>query len=129
MKSQDAVTALAAFINTYISTASLTYQDMPKDISLMLLTSMDLWVTLDKLALHHCALLHDYSPEFSQSLFESLLLPKKPQMKRVLRNEQYLAIRRAAAVSGFPSMFRSVDTTKSFAMRYVQRSPRHEKLK
>ena len=129
MESQDAVTALAAFIDTYTSAASLTYQDMPEDISLMLLTSMDLWVALDKLALHHCALLHDYSPEFPQSLFEPLLLPKKPQMERLLRNEQYLATRRAAAVPGFPSMFRSVDTTKSFAVRYVQQSPRHEKLK
>ena len=129
MERQDAVIALAAFIDTYTSAASVAYQDMPEDISLMLLTSMDLWVTLDKLALHHCALLRDYSPEFPQSLFEPLLLPKKTQMERILRNEEYLATRRAAAIPEFPSMFRSVDTTKSFAVRYVQQSPRHEELK
>lgn len=128
MERQDAVTAIAAFIETYTSAASLAYQDMPEDISLMLLTSMDLWVALDKLALHHCTLLHEYSPEFPQSLFEPLLLPKKPQMERLLRVEQHLATRRAAAVPGSPSMFRSVDTTKSFAVRYVQQSPRHEEL-
>ena len=128
MEHQDAVTALAAFIETYTSAASLAYQDMPEDISLMLLTSMDLWVALDKLALHHCTLLHDYSPEFPQSLFEPLLLPKKPQMERLLHVEQHLATRRAAAIPGFPSMFRSVDTTKSFAVRYFQQSPRHEEL-
>ena len=128
MESQDACTALAALINTFTSAASLAYKDMPEDTSLMLLTLMDLWVALDKWALHHCTLLHDYSPEFPPSLFEPLLLPKKSQMERLLRVEQHLATRRAAAIPGFPSMFRSVDTTESFAVRYVQQSPRHEEL-
>lgn len=128
MERQDAYTALAKLIDTYTSTASLAYKGMPEDISLMLLTSMDLWVALDKWALGHCTLLHDYSPEFPLSLFEPLLLPKKPQMERLLRVEQYLATRRAAAIPGVPSIFRSIDTTKSFAVRYVQQSPHHEEL-
>jgi len=128
MERQDAVNALAALINTYTSIASLAYEDMPKEISLMLLTSMDLWIALDKCALQHCTLLRDYTPGFSSSLFEPLLLPKKPQMKRLLRVEQYLAGRRAAAASKFPSIFRFVDTTEAFAVRYVQQSPRHEEL-
>lgn len=78
MKRQDAVIALAALIDTYTSIASLAYKDMPEEISLMLLTSMDLWVALDKCALHHCTLLRDYTLGFSPSLFESLLLLKKP---------------------------------------------------
>lgn len=128
MERQDAVTALAALIDTYISAASLTYKDMPDDISLMILTSMDLWAALDKLALHHCTLLHKYSPEFPPSLFEPLLLPQKSQMERLLRVEQYLDRRRAAAKPRFPSMFRSVDRKNSFAVRYVQQSPRHKEL-
>ena len=128
MECQEAVTALAALIDTYISAASLTYKDMPEDFSLMILTSMDLWTALDKLALHHCYLLGKYSPEFPPSLFEPLLLPQKPQMERLLRVEQYLDHRRAAAIPQFPSMFRSVDTTNSFAVRYVQQSLRHEEL-
>ena len=128
MERQDAVTALAALIDTYISTASLTYKDMPEDISLMILTSMDLWAALDRLALHHCALLHKYSPEFPPSLFEPLLLPQKSQMERLLRVEQYLDRRRAAAVPQFPSIFHSVDTTNSFPVQYTQQSPRHKKL-
>ena len=128
METQDAITALARLINTYITAASFTYKDMPEDISLAILTSMDLWAALDKLALHHCNLLHKYSPEFPQSLFEPLLLPQKSQMERLLRVEQYLDRRRAEATPGFPSMFRSVDTIDSFAVRYVQQSPRHEEL-
>jgi len=128
MECQDAVTALAALIDTYTSVASLAYKDMPEEISLMLLTSMELWVALDKCALHHCTLLRDYTPGHPSSLFEPLLLPKKPQMERLLRVEQYLVGRRAAAASKFPSIFRFVDTTEAFAVRYVQQSPHHEEL-
>lgn len=67
-------------------------------------------------------------PEFPPSVFEPLLLPKKPQMERLLRVEQHLATRRAAAIPGFPSMTRSIDTKGSFAVRYVQQSPRHEEI-
>lgn len=42
MELQDAYTVLAELIDTYTSAASLAYKDMPEDISLMLLTSMDL---------------------------------------------------------------------------------------
>ena len=128
MEIQDAITTLAALIKTYLTAASLAYKDMPEDISLVILTSMDLWAALDKLALHHCDLLHKYSPEFSQSLFEPLLLPQKSQMERLLRVEQYLDRRRAEAIPRFPSIFRSADNTDSFAVRYVQQSPRHEEL-
>jgi len=126
---EDPCSALAMVIDTYTSAAPLIYTDMPEDISLMLLTTMDLWVALDKCALHNCPLLSEYDPKFPPSLFEPLLLPKKPQMERLLCVEQYLATRSAAAIPGFPSIFRSVDTTKSFAVRYVQQSPYHEEFR
>ncbi len=129
MERKDASTDLTKFIDTYTLTATSVYADMPEDISIMLLTSMDLWVALDKCALHHYPLLHDYDPGFPPSLFEPLLLPKKPQMERLFRVEQYLATRRAAAIPGFPSIFRSVQTTKSFAVQYFQQSPNHQELR
>ena len=49
---KDACMALAKVIDTYTSAASSAYTDMPEDVSLMLLTSIDLWVALDKCALH-----------------------------------------------------------------------------
>ncbi|KAA6411181.1 MAG: hypothetical protein FRX48_05493 [Lasallia pustulata] len=129
MERKDACMALAKVIDTYTSAASSAYTDMPEDVSLMLLTSIDLWVALDKCALHHYPLLHDYDPGFPPSLFEPLLLPRKAQMERLLRVEQYLATRRKAAVPGFPSIFRSVDATKSFAVRYFQQSPHLQELR
>lgn len=86
-ESQNACTALAALIDTYAAAGSVAYQSMPEETSLMLLTLMELWVALDKCALQECKLLHDYTPEFPESLFEPLLLPKKPQMERLHRVE------------------------------------------
>ncbi|KAI4225246.1 MAG: hypothetical protein L6R40_008378, partial [Gallowayella cf. fulva] len=125
---QSACEALARVIDNYASAASSVYADMPEDISLMLLTTMDLWVALDKCALHHYPLLHEYDPEFPPSLFEPLLLPKKAQMERLYRVEQHLAKRRNAAIPGFPPLFRSVDAKKSFAVRYFRQSPYHQEL-
>jgi len=125
LERKDACTALAKVIDTYATAASSAYTDMPEDISLMLLTTMDLWVALDKCALHHYPLLHDYDPGFPPSLFEPLLLPRKAQMERLFRVEQHLATRRKAALSGFPSIFRSDDAPKSFAVRYIERPSHH----
>lgn len=127
---QEACTALAQVIENYIEAASSTYLDMPEDISLMLITAMDLWVALDKCALHHYPLLGDYDPEFPLSVFEPLLLPRRPQMERLFRVEQHLAKRRKAAMPGFPSIFCSINTLNSFPVRYFHRpSPCHLELR
>jgi len=131
LERKDACTALAKVIDIYATAASSAYIDMPEDASLMLLTIMDLWVALDKCALHHYPLLlHDYNPGFPPSLFEPLLLPRKAQMERLFRVEQHLATRRKAALPGFPSIFRSDDGPKSFAVRYLERpSHYHQELR
>lgn len=130
LRSKDACAALAKVIDTYATAASSAYKDMPEDISLLILTTMDLWVALDKCALHHYPLLQDYDPGFPPSLFEPLLLPGKAQMVRLFRVEQYLATRRKAALSRFPSIFRSDDPPKSFAVRFVEQpSYHHQELR
>lgn len=127
---EDASTALAKLIDTYITVASSAYCNMPEDISLMLLTTIELWIGLDKCALHHYPLLRDYCPEFPSSLFEPLLLPRKPQMERLARVEWYLSSRRKEAVSGYPSIFGPVDRPNSFAVRYFdQPSLNHQQLR
>ncbi|MCJ1392993.1 hypothetical protein MMC18_005865 [Xylographa bjoerkii] len=121
--------ALAKLINDYMSEASSVYKDAPEDISLMILTTMELWVALDKCALHHCELLYDYDPGFPASVFEPLLLPGKPQMARLNEVEQHLERRRASAKAGFPSIFRSVDADESFSVRFYRQSPNHQELR
>lgn len=130
IKNKGACTALTEVIKTYVSVASPNYQDMPEDTSLMLLTLMDLWVALDKSALHHYPLLRDYDPEFPPSLFEPLLLPKKLQMKRLFHIENYLAMRRRkAAERDSPSIFRSSNEARSFSVQYFQQSLHHQELR
>ncbi|KAF8853528.1 hypothetical protein BDZ45DRAFT_761738, partial [Acephala macrosclerotiorum] len=68
-------TLLAELIKNYTTIAASSYTENPEDISLMLLTSMDLWVALDKCATHHHSLLINYDPGFPPSLFNPLLLP------------------------------------------------------
>lgn len=104
MKEEGACIALAKIIKTYAGLASPNYQDMPEDISIMLLTLMDLCVALNKCALHHYPLLRDYDPEFLTSLFEPLLLPKKLQMERLSHIETYVAMRKKAAQPDCPSI-------------------------
>lgn len=128
-KNEGACTALTKIIETYASTASSSYQDMPEDISVMLLTLMDLWVALDNCALHHYPLLRDYDPEFPSSLFEALLLPKKLPMQRLFHIENYLAMRRIAAEPANPSIFKSINEAKSFSVRYFQQSRHHRLLR
>ncbi len=49
-------------------------------------------------------------------------------MERLYRIEQYLVGRRAA-LPGYSSIFKSIDTKKSFAVRYFQQSPNHQELR
>ncbi|MCJ1386871.1 hypothetical protein MMC17_009999 [Xylographa soralifera] len=121
--------ALAKLINDYMSEATSVYKDAPEDVSLMILTTMELWVALDKCALHHCELLYDYDPGFPASVFGPLLLPRKLQMARLNSVEQHLERRRARAIPGFPSIFQSVDADESFSVRFYRQSPNHQDLR
>ena len=129
MEREDACMVLAKVIDTYTRKASSIYADLPEEISLMILTSMELWVALDKCALHQHPLLHQFDPGFPLTLFEPLLLPKKHQMERLSRVEKYLAARKNAAVPEHPSIFRDIGSNQSFAVQYFEQSPRHQNLR
>lgn len=128
-ENEGACSALAKIIETYASVASSSYQDIPEDTSLMLLTLMNLWVALDKCALHHYPLLRDYDPEFPPLLFEPLLLPKKLQMERLFHIENYVAMRKKAAEPDSPSIFQSINEARNFSVLYFQQSLHHQRLR
>ncbi|KAH8676420.1 hypothetical protein BGZ60DRAFT_562097 [Tricladium varicosporioides] len=126
---QSTCMMIANLIEHYNTLATSTYANNPQDISLMLLTLMDLWVAMDKCAIRHYPLLSKYSTEFPPSLLYPLLLPKSGQMKRLALVERYLAKRRSQAEPGFPSIFRDVNSAKSFAVQYFEQSPHHKALR
>lgn len=129
MRHFAAAVKLAELLEQYWKLAKDTYADIPEDFSLMVLTIMEIWIALDKCALQYCALLQDYNPGFPSSLFDPLLLPWRSMMERLGQIEQYLIQRKRSAILNCPSIFKSVDTSQSFPVRYFDSSPEHQNLK
>lgn len=100
----------------------------PEMHSLRILTVMELWVACDASACAMIPLLREYQPEIPLSPLESLLLPKKAQMIRLNRVEQYVEHRRRSAISGLPGIFGSFGRQLSFGVRYYQSSSSHQNL-
>jgi hypothetical protein len=64
---ERALDVVASFIQEYYAGAKELYGSNPEDNSMMILTLMDLWVALDRLAIQRCPLLGEYSPKFHAS--------------------------------------------------------------
>ena len=97
----------ADLISGYAKTSSL-YMNSPEDQSLMIFTTMELWVALDQCAISECPLLREYDPGFPIEAFEPLLLPTRSQMERVLHVEQYLTKRRHETSAAYTEAFQTV---------------------
>ncbi|RFU36269.1 hypothetical protein B7463_g125, partial [Scytalidium lignicola] len=128
LSSQSSCSIIADLILHYTTTATSTYAGSPEDMSLMFLTTMDLWVALDKCAVHHEGLLRDYKPGFPPSLFDPLLLPKREQMERLARIEEYLEIRNTSRLNS-SFIFEDNNFYQSFAVKYYEISPHHQQLR
>jgi hypothetical protein len=120
---------LGALLKEYTETANKAYGQNPENLSIMLLTMMELWVALDKAAIVHCGLLQEYSPEIPTSLLEPILLPKKSQMKRLAQVESYVSNRRTTAYSRNPEILSELVNERTFAVKYFDQSSRHQVLR
>ncbi|CAG8973653.1 hypothetical protein HYALB_00002219 [Hymenoscyphus albidus] len=120
---------LAELIQDYTKVATSAYANNPEDISLMLLTTMDLWVALDKCATHQEPLLKNYQPGFPPLLFDPLLLPKRIQMERLARVENYIQGRRDRSTHSSSLIFQDNDKAPSFAVQYYEQSLHHQQLR
>lgn len=129
LRSDTACTQLAELIQKYTRTAEGVYADNPEDTSLMLLTTMDLWVALDKCASRQYPLLRMYDPGFPPSLFHPLLLPKRAQMERLIRVEQHIQQRRDASQHPSSLVFKDTSKPDSFAVKYFEQSLYHQALR
>ncbi|KAK3346459.1 hypothetical protein B0T25DRAFT_484377 [Lasiosphaeria hispida] len=87
----------------------------------MVLTIMELWVACDVAATKACPLLLDYATGFTPRLMDPLVLPKREQLKRLAKVEDYLDYRSSEAKAGPPwelSASGSHGPGGSFAVRY-----------
>jgi len=93
----------------------------------MILTIMDLWVALDRITIHQCPLLKEYSPEVPSNFLHSILLHRSSNLKRALHIEEYLSGRHKEALS-VTTVFSSSFDDSCFAMKYFRASGDFQQL-
>jgi len=110
-------------IKRYTGIAKELYKNSPENLSIMLLTTMELWVALDKITLHYCELMEQYSPEIPKSFLEPLLLRKRKEMERLNEVEKYIRARRDRAnTHNNPRILSGDFSSNSFAVRFFERT-------
>lgn len=127
--STDTCAALKTLIEEYHSVARKAYSGNPETSSIMILTLLELWIACDKSAVALFPMLGDYDPGVQLEPLQSLILPFKNQMVRLLSIERYLKNRRGAAHLGTQgSIFRDFGTPKCFSVRFYDTSLEHQRL-
>lgn len=122
---------LCRLLKDYFHCADLTYSavsDIPRSLSIMYLTALEIWIACDKCACKMYPLLHDFYPEVELSSFQSLSLPLKSQLERLFNIEAYLQSRQKNARVNAPSLYRDFGHHSSFAVRFFDDSPEHQML-
>ena len=124
----EACVKLETLADKYSSSALKTYASNPELLSVMLLTTIELWIALDKIAIKEIPMLVDYSPEVPTSLLEHLLLYKPASLGRLRSAHEYLTRRHSRSRSQW-SVFSSRITADSFPIRFCRRSAHLRRLK
>ena len=124
----EACVKLEILGDKYSSSALRTYRNNPELLSVMLLTTIELWIALDKIAIKETPMLADYSPEVPTHLLENLLLCKTASLSRLRHVHQYLSRRHSRCHIGW-SVFSPTITENTFAVRYYKESSRLQFLK
>lgn len=107
--------------------AALAYKSDPENLSLMLITLLEIWRAIDSIALMLYPLLADYEPEFPRDLLYSLHAAQLSDLRQVQDIENYLESRRIVAKPTCPSIFLDV-LPQSFAVRYFDQSEDMQQL-
>ncbi|KAF8260954.1 hypothetical protein EI94DRAFT_1811014 [Lactarius quietus] len=118
---------IASCIEQYYDGAREIYKSCPEDYSVMILTIMDLWMTLDKLTTQQCPLLTSYSPEIPADFLHPLLLHRAGSLRRAFVIEEYI-LQRYKDTSGTTSIFSDQVTESSFAVQYFRDSLKLQQL-
>ncbi|KAF8434504.1 hypothetical protein L210DRAFT_3649011 [Boletus edulis BED1] len=100
----------------------------PEDISIRLLTAIELYVVLDKLVVKEIPMFADYPPGISTAFLEKLLLRRVTSLHRLSCAYQYLSVRHSRSRPGW-SVLSDEFTEDSFPARYYDQSPHLQQLK
>ena len=125
---KDSAKTLSRLIESYITLSKKAYLEMSEQLSIMLLTVLELLVVLDKLVLEKYPLLAECPLDLQTTILEPCILAKLGQMERLSKIENYLDSRHCAANAQNPSVF-SDTTERSFGVRYYDQSTAHQALR
>ena len=113
--------ALAIKIQEYQQNALHAYDSNPEQLSVMILSIMELWTCLDLMALQLFPLLSNHQTGIKSELLYVLQLSQKSDLRRLRAVEDHLQDRHQAANHAIPSVFGD-PSKKCFAVRYFEQS-------
>jgi hypothetical protein len=109
---------LVSCLVQYEAASKVHYLHDRLDQSTAVLTMIELWAAIDRIAVQHCPMLAEYSPELPTNFLEPLLLRSHEDIARASIIEAQLRFRNEACTRG------SVFTSDTFATRsYSQSAP------
>jgi len=123
----SACVTLSDCITLYAASSGRHYQGDPESESIRLLTILQMWVALDRLATAQHPLLLKFSPEVPQGLLEPLLFRDLLFIGQLGYVQRYLSIRQSHATE--ESVFDKKVTTTSFPIWYFDSSVELQALK
>lgn len=111
----------------YKKAATYIYQGRPEGMSVMVLTTLELWVACDKSAIAWNSLVSEYEPEIPSEPLMSLNFRSAQHMKRLHDVECYLRSRSQRASSRRSIVF-DFGHSGDFGVRFFSQSSRHQNL-
>ncbi|EGO02914.1 hypothetical protein SERLA73DRAFT_70404 [Serpula lacrymans var. lacrymans S7.3] len=124
----SACMAISDCMARYSELARKLYAENPEDLSIMILTLLELWVALDKIAVDEHEMLAEYSPEIPISLSESLILRKAGSLGRLQLIQEHLRSRHQNCHTGW-TVFTNQANRDTFSIRFFESSEKHILLK
>ena len=118
---------IADTIHDYLSKVGEAYQSNPEEKSMMILSTMELWMTMDSLACELFPLLRDYNPGFPSEVLDVLQLLFYEDMLRLETIQAYLKNRHARCNLPHKTIFDDPGRA-CFAERYFDESSESPKL-
>jgi hypothetical protein len=96
---------LSLLMQSYISQGLIVYRNSVDQLSVLLLTALDLWVALHRLACAKHPFLEDFSPEIPKVFLTEIMLSTEDDLRRLDRLETYISNRYAKLKHDKASIF------------------------
>ena len=125
----EACTQVGILLDKYVTMMTFKFGHVAEDdVSIELLTMIELYVALDKLVVKEIPMLADYSPEIPITSLEKLLLCNATSLHRLSCAYLYLSMRHSQARPEW-SVLSANFTEDSFPVRYYDQSLHLQQLK